>query len=288
MDIQHSTGQKLELHTIVDQYSGACIEAQLLEKETVVKRSARVTWREAQNTLRAGFSAWDTLPESVQTDGEPSLIGRAGWDFPSDFTLWLIGLGISHSVIRSGRCTDNAEVERGHRTVNDYAIVGQEKQPICDLQLVVHQAARDLAFSLPSRAKECNGQAPVMAYPALLDAPRPYQLQQELALFDLDHVDAFLAKFQWQRSVNKNGVVQLGGQSRRYYIGRKFAYQQVQIFFDSDDRHLVFYDADDLELCRKPIRGLTEFELIGMDDPDVALVPQQLSLFPDVLKGVNC
>ena len=114
-----------------------------------------------------------------------------------------------------------------------------------------------------------------------------HQLHQELALFDLDRVDAFLAKSQWRRSVNKNGVVQLGGESRRYSLGRTFAYQQVRIHFDPEDRHLVFYlnDNPDQELRRHPIRGVTAYDLIGMDNPEVDLVPQQLALLPDVLKG---
>lgn len=286
-NIEQANGQKLTLHTLMDQYSGACIDAQLLPKETVIKRRARVTWREAQNSLRCGFSAWGTLPQSVQTDGESTLIGRAGMDFPTDFTLWLRGLGIAHSIIRSGVCTDNSEVERGHRTVNDYAIFGQEKKPVSDLQRMVHQAVQELAFDLPSRAKDCNGRPPATAYPALLSTPRPYQLEQELALFDMNRVDAYLSTFQWQRKANKNGVVQLGGQTRRYSIGRKFAYHQVKIRFDIADRHLVFFQDNDpeQELCRRPIRGITPYGLVGMEDPDVALVPQQLPLLPDVLKG---
>lgn len=287
VNIEQTDGQKLALHTLMDEYSGTCIEAQVLPKEIVVHHSARVTWREAQATLRCGFSAWGTMPQSVQTDGESCLIGRPGWDFPSDFALWLAGLGITHSIIRLGKCTDNSEVERGHRTVHDYAIVGQENQPVAKLQFIVRQAARELAFDLPSRAKQCDGRPPAITYPALLQTPRPYRLEHELARFDMDRVDAYLATFQWRRKVNKVGVVQLGGRTRKYSLGRKHAYQQMLIHFDINDRHLVFFNVDDpdQEICRQPIRGLTASELIGMDNPDVALVPQQLPLLPDVLKG---
>ena len=286
-NIEQANGQKLTLHTLTDQYSGACIDAQLLPKETVTKRRARVTWREVQNSLRCGFSAWGTLPRSVQTDGESTLIGRAGMDFPTDFTLWLRGLGIVHSIIRSGVCTDNSEVERGHRTVNDYAIFGQEKKPVTDLQLMVHQAVQELAFDLPSRAKDCNGRPPTTAYPALLSAPRPYQLEQELALFDIKRIDAYLASFQWRRKVSKNGVIQLGGRRCKYFVGRKYAYRQFLICFDADDRYLVFFLEDDpeQEVCRLPLRGFSVHDLIGIEDPDVVLVPQQLPLLPDALRG---
>ena len=270
---------------LVDQYSGACIDAQLLLKKTAVQKDERVTWREAQATLRCGFAFWGTMPQEVQTDNETALIGRPGMDFPSDFTLWLQGLGMSYATIRPGKCTDNAEVERGHRTVNDYAIVGQEKKPVSDLQLTVQQAARELAFDLPSRAKSCNGYPPATAYPELLNPLRPYQLAHELALFDLSRVDTFLASFQWLRKTDKVGMLQLGGKKRRYCLGRKYAYQQCCIRFDPTDRHLVFSLQDDpeLEICRRPIRNVTAWELIGLDDPSVELVPQQLPLFPEAL-----
>ena len=285
-NIKQANGEKLTLHTVVDEYSGACIDARLLCKETVTKRRARVTWRETQNTLRCGFSAWGTLPQSVQTDSESTLVNRAGMDFPTDFTLWLKGLGINHTIIRTGVCTDNSEVERGHRTVNDFAVFGQEKQPVPDLQFRVHQAVRELAFELPSRAKACNGRPPAKAYPELLSAPRPYLLEQELALFDMKRIDAYLALFQWRRKVSKNGTIQLGGRRCKYSVGREYAYQYVCINFIPDDRHLVFFLEHDLkqEICRLPIRTLSVYDLIGIEDPEVTLVPQQLPLLQDALR----
>ena len=44
---------------------------------------------------------------------------------------------------------------------------------------------------------------------------------------------------------------------------------------------------DDLEqvICRRPIRHISDREFFGLDDPAVALLPQQLPLFPKVLTG---
>ncbi|MDX1379300.1 MAG: hypothetical protein R3307_10645 [Anaerolineales bacterium] len=130
VNIEQDNGDKLALHTLVDQYSGACIDAQLLVKQIAVEKDERVTWREAQATLRSGFALWNNLPQEVQTDNETVLMGRPGADFPTDFSLWLKGLGIAHLAIRPGKSTDNAEVERGHRTINEYALVGQENKPL--------------------------------------------------------------------------------------------------------------------------------------------------------------
>lgn len=51
--------------------------------------------------------------------------------------LWLKGLNIDYLVIRSGRPTDNAEVERCHRTLNDYVIQGQEHLGAVFLQVAL-------------------------------------------------------------------------------------------------------------------------------------------------------
>ena len=123
--IEQADGAQLMLFTVVDQYSGGFIEAQVLPKEIVVSRQEPVRWREAQAVLRCAFALWGTMPTQLQTDNEAALVGRSGIDFPSDFTMWLVGLGIDHIAIRPGKSTDNAEVERGHRTIHDYAIVGQ-------------------------------------------------------------------------------------------------------------------------------------------------------------------
>lgn len=286
VDIVQADGQKLTLHTLIDQYSGACITAQLLETKLAVQLGQRVSWREAQATLRCGFASWAALPQEVQTDGEACLVGRPGIDFPTSFSLWLKGLGITHLVIRPGKCTDNAEVERGHRTVHDYAVVGREKTSVSELQLVLRQSVQELTFELPSRAKACAARPPVVAYPELLSPPRPYQLQQELALFDLQRVYDFLASFKWTRKVSTTGQVQIGGKQNRYTLGRRYARQQVIIRFTPVDSHFVFALVDDpeTEIKRHPY-SITAEELIGLTDPGVALVPQQLPLFPELFKG---
>lgn len=116
-------GDLVNLHTVRDPVGEAYIGAHLFWAGQVGQRARRVTMEQARTVLRHCFARWGTLPDEVQTDGEPALVGRTGESFfPSVFSLWLIGLGIKHLRIR--RTTDNAEVERAHRTINDYAIVG--------------------------------------------------------------------------------------------------------------------------------------------------------------------
>ena len=118
----------------------ACIEARVSEAGQCGRRPTRVTLAELQQTMRHAFTRWHTLPEQVQSDGESVFAGEPTALFPTKFSLWLIGLGITHTVTRPGRPTDNATVERGHQTVYDYAIAGQEHLSPEQLQTVLDQS----------------------------------------------------------------------------------------------------------------------------------------------------
>ena len=258
-----------------DPVGEVCITVQVTAAGMAGQKPKRVTFRELQSTLRSGFQRWQTLPAEVQTDGEALFAGNRTEQFPSQFTLWLVGLGIRHRLTRPGRPTDNAAVERNHRTLNDYAVRGHETCSLPELQAVLDQAWYDLAFVLPSQAKGCAGQPPVVAHPELLHPTRPYQTEQELALFEMQSVDHFLAQFTWHRIVGKTGQVSLGGQHHYYSVGRTYAAQQVAIRFDPTDRHFVFTLLDDPQqpIARRPARDLDAADLLGYE-----LGPQQLPL----------
>ena len=217
-----------------------------------------------------------------------TLVTSAEDGFPSTFTLWLTGLGIKHLVTRPGQPTDNSEVERCHRTMNDYAIVGNEKHPLVELQSVLDNAVLELAFELPSRAEACAGRTPVEAHPELLEPRHPFRAEHELALFDLGRVDAFLSTFTWTRKVSKTGQICIGGQHEYYSVGRAYARQEVMVRFDPTDRHFVFYlpecEQDDQaqqepqEIGRRPARNIEVEDLTGLATWPAGLVPQQLPL----------
>ncbi len=239
--------------------------------------------------LRAGFARWGLLPAEVQTDGETVLVAHGPAPFPSKFTLWLTGLGIAHLVTHPGCPTDNAEVERCHRTICDYAVTGQEQATVAQLQAALDQAVYELAFELPSRAAGCGRQPPIVAHPELLQASRPFCPEHELALFDQQRVDRYLAACAWERKVGQTGQIELGGRHEYYSVGRAWAGQQVLVRFDSTDRHFVFYAAvaPDQEIGRRPARGLEVADLTGLEAWPVGRGPQQLPL-PLVFEGVNC
>ena len=69
--------------------------------------------RRVQEALRQAFSHWG-LCDRFQTDQDRRLVNTGDHPFPSRFTLWLAGLGISHEFARSA--SDNGCAERFHRT----------------------------------------------------------------------------------------------------------------------------------------------------------------------------
>lgn len=286
--LQDST--RVDLHTVRDPVGEACLETKLFPTEQVTIRTERVPMEDVRTTLRACFGRWQTLPDEVQTDGESTLVTSRADGFPSLFTLWLKGLGIEHLVIRPGHPTDNAEVERCHRTVCDYAIVGNEDHSWSGLQRLLDQATYELVFELSSRAEGCAGRSPIEAHPELLQPRRPFRPEHELARFDLKRVDAYLATFTWRRQVGKTGQICLGGHHHYYAVGRAYAHREVLVRFDPADRHFVFYDPDapDQEIGRRPARHLEVEDLTGLVTWPEGLPPQQLPLPLPRMKGVNC
>jgi transposase InsO family protein len=257
-------GTLVNLHTVVDPYARTVMGAYLYPAGKVGHAPLGIHAPEVQQTLRHCFANWHTLPEEIQTDHEKCIAAQRRYnDFPTHFTLWLVGLGIQHRFIRPGKPTDNAEVERQHRTLSDYTLVGNEHLDRLQLQAVIDDAVYELNYELPSRAKGCGGSPPIQVHPELLDPDRLFFPELEQAFFDLDRVDDHLATLSWTRTVSKVGVVELGTQ--RYSLGRKYTRQEVLIRFDPADRHFVFYypNNPEVELRRCLAKGLDTDRFLG-------------------------
>jgi hypothetical protein len=271
-------GETVQLHTVCDPYSGAHIGAYIYPSKY---GTGRVPLKDVQTTLRRCFTEWSTLPDDIQTDREPVLVGTP-WDIPTPFTLWLTGLGIRHRIIHAGRPTENGSVEREHRTLNDYGIVGQRHLLPQQLQAYLDQCRSDLNTRYPSRAKGCAGKPPLEAHPELLHPRRAYRPELELLLFDPGKADSFLASLQFERKVGAKGQITIGGEHERYQVGRTFARQYVRVSFDPATREYVAYftaeDSTLQEVKRWPARDLEIHDLLWPGDPPPCHCLQQLAL----------
>ena len=220
----------------------------------------KLTLPEVQATLRTAFAEWG-CPLEIQTDHEDVYVGAATSDFPSRFTLWLLGLNIQHVTSRSHRPTDQAQVERGHRTLGDMAWKDELFAQVPALQTALDDRRQRYNTELPVTAADCDGHPPLSVHPSARCSGRPFCPDLEWHLFDLKRVDAFLAQQVWTRHVGEQGQVGVG--SDHYYLGRDHAFQTVTVRFQPGTRTFRFAAADGTHLATLPARGLDQADLIG-------------------------
>ncbi len=236
---------------------------------------------EVQDTLRLAFIEWG-LPLEIQTDREVVYVGPADADFPSPFTLWLVGLGLKHIVSRERRPTDNAQVERNHRTLGDMAWKDQTGTTLAALQASLDEHRRRHNEEFPVRAADCRGRPPLQVRPWARHSGRPYHPGYEWDLFDLDRIDTFLASHVWIRTVSATGRVSVGG--HYYYVGRRHLNAPVSVRFIPQRRTFRFQLEDGTLVADLSAVGLDKANLIGYIPTD--LVCPALFQLPLPLTGV--
>jgi transposase InsO family protein len=213
----------------------------------------KLTLPEVQGVLRTAFAQWG-CPLEIQSDHEDVYVGAATSDFPSRFTLWLIGLNIQHVTSRSHRPTDQAQVERGHRTLGDMTWKDELFAQVMALQAALDDRQQRYNTELPVKAADCDGHPPLSVHPTARFSGRPFHPELEWVLFDLNRVDAFLAQQVWIRHVGEQGQVGIG--YHHYYLGRDHAFQTVTVRFQPTTRTFRFDLADGTHWADMPARGL--------------------------------
>lgn len=235
---------------------------------TTEKRWRRLSLVENQQALRQAFQTWG-LPLEVQTDHDGVYINPNDHLFPSTFTLWLVGLGITHVTSRPHRPTDQGSIERNHRTLADFTWKDQVFEQIGDLQQALDQHQLRYNQAYPSKAAHCQGRPPLVAFPEAGSTGRPYHPANEWNSFDLNRVDAYLAQSVWIRTVTTNGQVYLGNQ--RYNLGRSYRGQKVAVRFQPASHTFRFESADGTVLKELPAIGLAKEDIFGFLPANLAL-----------------
>ena len=216
--------------------------------------------RQVQEVLRCAFTQWG-LCDRLQTDKESRLVNISSDEpFPSRFTLWLVGLAISHELARSAQ--HNGCAERFHRTWYDRVVEGQTFRDYDDLQSTSDLELAWLNHHLPSRGRACDNRPPLEAYPQAQTPRRPYTPDKELELFSMTRVYEFLAGQHWWRKVSQVGQFTIAGQ--RYGLGVAHAKQHVRVTFDPNTLEFVVEDSHGQEVKRLQPKGLTVEEITGL------------------------
>ena len=227
-----------------------------------------------QLVLRRGFVAFG-LPEQISLDHDSVFYdNRCGSPFPTLLHLWLIGLGVQVRFIHQPPPAEHARIERAHQTLTRQAITGQSFPDGAELQNQVEARLHFLNWEYPSQA--WNGQPPLVALPQARSTSRPYRLEWEKELLDLDRVYAYLAQGRWFRLTTSAGMFCLGYQ--RYNARTKFARQTLEITVDPQTRELICLPETSSQTFRLKVRGITKEVLLGELDPLVTLPAYQLAL----------
>lgn len=281
--IELRDGEIAVICNVRDPVGAAMISSQAFAAKTA-KHWRKLDWTEIRQVLRAGFTEWHTLPDSVLTDNELALAGTPCDPFPSKLTLWLRGLGIKHTRIRPHCPTDQPQIERNHRTLDNFTLDEDSRADLLHLQPALDRERRLYNAHFPSRASNCNGRPPLVAHPELLQPRRPYQSEWELALFDLQRVFDYLAEFTFERRVSSTGVISLG--RCLYSVGRSHAGKAVHVRCDPLKREWVVsetiqHDNQEVEqeVARRPVKGMDVPTLTGLQPQPLTLnQPVQLTL----------
>lgn len=251
--------ERVNVQEISDVYSGLMIISQAFVT-TLPTGWRHLSRAEHQQALRQAFSHWG-LPEEVQTDPDGEFVNITDPTFPSPFTLWLVGLGITHALSRPHRPTDQPQVERQHRSQGDFVWKDQTFDQMVPFQQALDQQCQRYNQAYPSQAAHCRGTPPLTVFPTANTTGRPYHLDLEWEMFDLNRVDAFLAQFVWTRKVAHNGVVHIAG--FYYTLGRAWIGQSVSVRFLPGSRSFRFESAAGLEIKVLPAQGFEKEHLMG-------------------------
>jgi hypothetical protein len=274
--IRLADGQIAACLEIRDPVSGVMIASQAFLTTLTPRTHRKLTFPEIRATLRSAFSEWGR-PAVIQTDHEDVYAGAHQSDFPMPFSLWLVGLGIQHQFSRKRTPTDQAHIERNHRTLGDLSWKDQPPEDLADLQHLLDQGRKRYNLQFPAQAATCQGLPPLVRHPQAGFSNRPYQLASEWELFDIASVDRYLAQFGWVRKVDSNGVAFVG--NRGYYLGKAYKRQPILVHFQPDGRTFSFENERGEVKKALPAKGLGKGDLTGLEPAArCAHIPLQLTL----------
>jgi len=234
-------------------------------KYTLPKGRSALTSQEMIPICRQAFTKEGYLPEAIRTDHGTCFVGADRHSFPSDFTLYLWGLGVEHELI-AVRCPEqNGGIERDQRTfgehfLNDYCF-DSHKQLESDAEAFGQFQNK----YVPSRSVRCRGRTADQTAAELECRAKPYKPSQEAKLFSVDRIYAKLSERRWPRLVSANGQITLGHYV--YYVGWALKHQEIEVRFDQESKEFFFCSPDQVENKRWPIRGISYKEIVKEQNP---------------------
>lgn len=254
--------------TVRDVHSSLTVGAEVFE---LTRHNATLSGGDVQAACRQCFARFG-LPDRLRTDKGSCFVGTMPQTgFPSQVTLWLVGLGIAHETIEKGQVTQNGCVERLNRTFNQLVLRDGPFPNLEELQDLADATRDFLNHRYPSRAGSCQGHPPLTAHPRAARPHRHFHPDREAELFRQPRVDQYLARFAWQRRADQVGKVSLGGHP--YHLGREHKGRVFDVTFEPRFRRFVFQTPDKEVTLRLPAQGLDPSAIMNLPTAAVRPLP---------------
>lgn len=229
-------------------------------------RSA-LTSQEMIPVCRKAFTKQGRLPEAIRTDHGACFVGPDPYTFPSEFTLYLWGLGIEHELIPVRCPAKNGGIERDQRTFGEHFIDDYQFNSYQQLDRDVEKFRAFQNNHVPSRSVRCHGRTADETAARLECIAQEYRPAKEAKLFSVNRIYAKLAQRRWPRRVSRNGFVHLGHQ--KYFVGWAHKEKEIEVHFDQQSKDLIFCTAEKVEIKRWPIRGISYREIVKDQVPSM-------------------
>jgi hypothetical protein len=215
----------------------------------------KVPLEAVREQLRLAWVRWG-LPGRFRVDnGWPW--GSRG-DFPTELSLWLIGLGIGMHWNNPRRPQENGVVERSQGTSARWCEPWTCRTP-AELQARLERMDRLHREAYPYQRRLSR----LQFFPGLVHSGRTYDPAAEAAQFEWSRVAEYLATIVSGRQVDSSGRVSL--YNKNHYVGRLHQGKAVYVLYDPEFNEWVFADREGRQLSRRSAEQLSPERVINLN-----------------------
>jgi hypothetical protein len=205
--------------------------------------------------LRGAFARWG-LPGRLRADNG---VPWGSWgDFPTDLSLWVIGLGVGMHWNNPRSPQENGVVERSQGT-SDRWCEPWTCRSAEDLQGRLDRMDRLYRDAYPYRERLSR----TAYFPGLAHSGRPYDPARESELWQWPRVAEHLSTYVVTRRVDSRGQVSL--YSRNHYVGHLHCGKDVYVMYDPDRGEWVVADRDGRQLRAVPAECLSRRHVMDLE-----------------------
>jgi hypothetical protein len=205
--------------------------------------------------LRQAFACWGQ-PHRLRVDNG---IPWGSWgDFPTDLSLWVIGLGIEVHWNNPRSPQENGVVERSQGTSNRWCEPWTCDSPQ-ELQARLDRMDRLYRDVYPYRERLSR----TAYFPSLAHSGRLYDPAREPESWEWTRVTEHLATYAVTRRVDSRGQVSL--YNRNHYVGQIHQGKEIYVMYDPNRNEWLFTGRDGQQLRTLPAEMLSPQRVMDLE-----------------------